>query len=68
MKGRDPQDHKKWRQENRQLLGVVEQQKQENFELKISRGHSSGNLEDKNVYNEGLASEDSIRDCVRAFV
>lgn len=49
-------------------MDVVEQQKQENFGLKISRGHSGGNLEDKNVYNEGLASEDSIRVCVSAAV
>lgn len=49
-------------------MAVEEQQKQENFGLKISRGLSGGNWEDKNVYSEGLASEDSSRDCVSAAV
>lgn len=74
MGGKDPQDHKtgsddgRWRWESRQLLDVVEQQKQENFGVKIPRGLSGGNLEDKNVYSEGLASEGSSRDCVSAAV
>lgn len=36
---------------------VVEQQEQEDFGLKVSKDHSGGNLEDKNVYSGDLLSE-----------